>query len=193
MNNEEQPQKKLKPVAIFSNGSPGRSARFEQGVSKQYMLLRALQVTSDPKKLKEMIGVRTVAEVYRTLDKMAIRKEFHKALDRAGVSFDFIVGGIREVAGNAKRDSDRLHALEILLKTLGLDKYEESSGAAKSWEEELLKAIEAKNPEKAGEAKELPVGTQQIVDYEVVPPNVPESVKKAQQKEGETMKRLYGI
>jgi len=44
------------------------------------LLLKALKVTQDPTELKKMIGVKTVAEVYRTLDKLSLRKEYHKAL-----------------------------------------------------------------------------------------------------------------
>lgn len=178
------PTGKLKPVILVRNHH-NSGLRNRQNTSQQIMLLKALQVTSDPKKLKEMIGVRTVAEVYRTLDKMAIRKEFHRALDRAGISFDFIVGGIQRIASTAEKDSDRLKAFDILLKTLGLDKYEDTGTGGGSWEETMLKALEAKN-----EVKELPPAPNE--DYVVKPPVIPESVKKQQQKEDETMNTLYG-
>lgn len=172
------------------------------------MLLKAMQVTSDPNKLKEMIGVRTVADVYRTLDKMAIRREFHSALDRAGISFDFIINGIRDIAGHADRPSDRLRAFEIFLKTLGLDKYEDPGTASSgSWEETMLKAIEAKNATRALPSPAAHTSSSQTFDpalgetttppplgeeYEVKLPPIPASVQKMQKKENDMMERLYG-
>lgn len=183
MDNDE--PKKLKPVVFVRSSTDAHS----QNTTQQVMLLRALQVTSDPKKLKEMIGVRTVAEVYRTLDKLAIRKEFHKALDRSGISFDFIVGGIKDIAMAAEKDSDRLKAFHILLQTLGMDKYEDSgSQGGGSWEDQLLQAIKA-------EEKQLPPGTSVTDvtdDYVVATPEVPEDVKKMREEEAEVTSTLYG-
>lgn len=184
MNNENKPQpKKLKPVVLVRSGN----AKNAQNTTQQVMLLNALAVTSDPKKLKDMIGVKTVAEVYRTLDKMAIRKEFHKALDRAGISFDFIVGGIRNIAAGAEKDGDRLRALQLLLQTLGLDKYDDTNAAnTASWEEQLIKAVERQK-------KALPEGTEAPgADYEVVPPEVPDAIKKQREREAELTDTLYG-
>lgn len=91
------------------------------------LLLKALKVTQDPKELKQMIGVRTVADVYRTLDKMALRKDFHRALEAQGLSFDYILTGIKNIAEDANaKDDVKLKAYLALLKSLGMDKYEES-------------------------------------------------------------------
>lgn len=185
MDNEINSQpKKLKPVVLVR--SPNQ--KNAQNTTQQIMLLNALAVTSDPKKLKDMIGVKTVADVYRTLDKMAIRKEFHKALDRAGISFDFIVGGIRNIAAGAEKDGDRLRAFQMLLQTLGLDKYEEATGAGSgSWEEQVIRAVEK-------EKAKLPEGTviKPTAEYEVIQPVVPESVKEKREKEKDLTETLYG-
>lgn len=186
MDNEIKTQpSKLKPVVLVRSGNKKNA----QNTTQQIMLLNALAVTSDPKKLKDMIGVKTVAEVYRTLDKMAIRKEFHRALDRAGISFDFIVGGIRNIAASAEKDGDRLRALQLLLQTLGLDKYEDSTGAGSgSWEEQLIKAV-------AKEQAKLPEGrviAPPSADYEVVHPEIPESVKEKRESERVLTETLYG-
>jgi hypothetical protein len=77
---------RLKPV-IYTTNTYVSGAKND---IQQKMLLKALQITQDPKKLREMIGVKTVAEVYRTLDKMSMRKEYHNALAKSGISFDFI-------------------------------------------------------------------------------------------------------
>lgn len=179
-NEHQEPPKKLKPV-ILPPGPEGD--HYAQNTTQQQMLLKAMQVTNDPKKLKEMIGVRTVAEVYRTLDKMAIRKEFHQALDRAGISFDFIVKGIKDVAETSEKSGDRLKAFQILLQTLGLDKYEqESSQGGGSWEDLLLKAAD-----KEGEVIALP----EPEDYEVTLPVVPEAVQARQAAEKKASDTFY--
>lgn len=152
--------------------------------TQQVVLLKALQVTQDPKKLKQMIGVRTVAEVYRTLDKMAMRKEYHEALARAGFSLDLAVQGIKTIAETSEKDDTRLKAYQILLKSLGLDKYEATDAATGgTWEEELLKSID-KTEQPALPAPEA--------DYEVVQPEMPERMKKLRAEEEELTRSIYG-
>ena len=153
--------------------------------TQQVVLLKALQVTQDPKQLKQMIGVRTVAEVYRTLDKMALRKEYHEALARAGFSLDLVVQGIKTIAETSEKDDTRLKAYQILLKSLGLEKYEASDiPAGGTWEEELLKSIEKTKSPDALPAPEA--------DYEVVPPEMPERMKKLREEEEALTKSIYG-
>lgn len=164
---------------MTTNRFPRNSAQQTQ----QIVLLKALQVTQDPKKLKQMIGVRTVAEVYRTLDKMSLRKEYHEALARAGFSLDLAVQGIKTIAETAEKDDTRLKAYQILLKSLGLEKYDASDiPAGGTWEEELLKSIEKT------EQGALPIGA----DYEVVEPEMPERMKKMREEEDALTKSIYG-
>lgn len=157
-----------------------------QNTAQQMFLLKALQITQDPKKLREMMGVKTVAEVYQTLDKLAMRKEYHKALSKAGVSFEFIVDGIKGIAQTGYKDGDRLKAFQTLLKSVGMDKYDtDSTGSSGSWEEELLKSIEAEK----GKTNSPPLtGPAQ---YEVKQPVVPESARKAQEDEKEMTSSIY--
>ena len=132
------------------------------------------------------MGVRTVAEVYRTLDKMAIRKEYHEALARAGFSLDKVVTGIQQIAESAEKDDTRLKAYQVLLKSLGLEKYDASDmPTGGTWEEELLKSIE-----KTEKAPELAASTGD--DYEVVQPAMPERMRKMREEEDELTKSLYG-
>ena len=183
---EETPKKiKLKPV-IFT------TSRYQVGAPQevqQMILLKAMQVTSDPNKLREMMGVRSVAEVYRTLDKLSMRKEYHDALARAGISFDFIVKGIRGIAEDGKSDKDRLAALTTLLKSLGLDKYDDDSAAGGSWEDELLKVLDTEKEKKVIEGKKEVVDEGE--DYEVKEPEVPASVKALIEEEEELVKGIY--
>ena len=174
---------KLKPVCFTTNNYKRGSVQpFQQAV-----LLRALQVTQDPNKLKQMMGVRTVAEVYRTLDKLSIRKEYHEALSRAGISLDFIVGGIKTIAATGEKDGDKLKAYQLLLKSIGLEKYEsdESSGGG-SWEQELMKGLEKKKENPA-----LPEAQVTDFEYEVDEPPIPKSVIDRKEGEEEMMKSIY--
>ncbi len=132
-----------------------------------------------------MIGVRSVAEVYRTLDKMSMRKEYHDALARAGFSLDLAVQGIKTIAETSEKDDIRLKAYQILLKSLGLDKYDSSDVVAGgTWEEELLKSLEKKE-----EVMTLPSADD---DYQVQQPEMPERMKKLRAEEEELTRSIYG-
>lgn len=173
---------RLKPIVYTSNYFKSGA----QNTTQQMFLLKALQVTQDPQKLRQMMGVKSVAEVYRTLDKLAMRKEYHEALAAAGISFDYIVQGIKGIAEDGFKDSDKLKAYQTLLKSVGMDTYKEDSTAITgTWEEVLLKKIEEdkKTPTQAA----LPAPAQ----YEVKLPVVPDSVKKAQEDEREMTSSIY--
>jgi hypothetical protein len=170
--------KELKPVTFIQ----GRYHFSRQNTFQQMLLLRALTITQDPQKLREMMGVKKVADVYRTLDKMALRKEYHDALAREGISFDYIIQGIKKEADEGFKSSDRLKAFQILLKSLGMDKYEEKQLTGGSWEDELLRVME--NPKKIEKA-ETPIL------YEVATPAIPESARLIKEHEQEEGKSLY--
>lgn len=157
-----------------------------QNTTQQMLMLKALQITQDPEKLKVMMKMRNVAEVYRTIDKLAIRKEYHKALEDLGISFNYIASGIKGIADTGEKDADRLKAFQTLLKSVGLDKYDsESTGSSGTWEEELLKSIES-TKNKEGVAQ-LPAPIQ----YEVKQPVIPESARKAKEQEDEMTSSIY--
>lgn len=152
--------------------------------SQQVFLKDALQVSKDPEKFRELLTVKTVADVYKTLDKISMRKEYHAALSRRGISFDYLIGGLKTVIENGEKDGDRVKALQILLKSVGVDKYDESSGAGVgTWEETLLKTIEEKG------TKQLKASTSG--EYEVIRPVMPESVVKQRKEEEEIMRTMY--
>lgn len=176
------PKIRLRPV-IYTNNTVKSSS---QDTTQQMFLLKALQITQDPKKLRAMIGVRSVAEVYRTLDKLAMRKEYHEALSRAGLSFDYIVGGIKGIADGGYKDSDKLKAFQILLKSVGMDEYKEQVGALTgTWEEELLKRIEE------GKVKDDVKKLNGPIVYDVQIPVVPESERLKQDEEKEIGTSIY--
>ena len=170
---------RLRPVII--KGSEFKTNY--QNTSQQMFLLKALKITQDPKKLKELMGVKTVAEVYQTLDKLAMRKEYHKSLAKAGISFDYITNGIKGLADCAEKDDTRLKAFQTLLKSVGMEKYDvDAQGAGGTWEEVLLQKIEDE-----GYLKK----TNGPIKYDVVFPEIPESEKLNQAEEKETTGSIY--
>ena len=178
---------RLKPIVFSENKYVSGS----QNTTQQMLLLKALQVTQDPQKLRQMIHVKTVAEVYRTLDKLSMRKEYHEALARSGISFDYIVGGLKDIAEAGEKDGDRLKAYQTLLKSVGMDTYKESDGGSSgTWEEVLLEKIEAA---KAEEEKEEDVAAlpAPVAEYKVNVPEVPESVKAMREEEDEMLSSIY--
>jgi len=184
---EEKPKIRLRPVVYTTN----HVKKGAQNTAQQMFLLKALQVTQDPKKLKEMIGVKTVAEVYRTLDKMAMRKEYHEALAKSGISFDFIVKGLKNIAMDGFKDADKLKALQTLLKSVGMDTYKEDSGGGSgSWEEVLLEKINEQK-ELGSDMKEISDGV--IPTYEVIKPEIPESARLMQEDEDEITSSIYDV
>ena len=170
---------KLKPV-VFVKGKYGYT---DQNTTQQIMLLKALKITQDPNKLRQIIGVKTVADVYRTLDKIAMRKEYHSALAKLGITFEYVVENIKGVIDNANKDSDKLAGINMLLKSIGLDKYEETAIGGGSWEDALLKI---KNDEKEEGESIL-----ESVEYEVVEPKMPEHIRLAKEKANKEGKSLY--
>lgn len=177
MNDQE---KKLKPVVFVQ----GEYQYYRQNNFQQNLLLKALQVTSDPKKLREMTGLKTVAEVYRTLDKMSIRKEYHEALLRNGIDLDTIVGGIKEAIDNSYDSAVQLKGYQILLKSLGLDEYKDNAEQAKQTWEELVK-------QQIDEERITPSLVAENKPYEVNAPEVPDSEKKRREEEKKAGQALY--
>jgi len=171
----------LKPV-IFVKGEYGyhRNNLFQQN-----LLLRALQVTANPEELRKMVGFKNVAEVYRTLDKIAIRKEYHEALVRHGLDFDYILEKIKGVCDTTESDNAKLKGLQIIMKSLGVDTYKENEAQSKQSWEELIKEQMAK------EQTQIEAPTTKFIKYEVNTPEIPEDVRKKKEEEQETGKSLY--
>lgn len=173
---------KLKPVVYTTS----YFKRGYQNTTQQMLLLKAIQVTQDPEKLRQMMHFKKVAEVYQTMDKLVMRKEYHEALARNGISFDYLTGGIKKIAETGFKDADKLKAFQILLKSVGMDKYENADGGdSGTWEEELIKSIEIgknKDGEKKLSAPEK---------YDVKQPEIPESARIAQEDEDDITSSIY--
>lgn len=170
---------KLKPVVFVQ----GKYAYNAQNTTQQVMLLNALKITNDPKKLREIIGVKTVADVYRTLDKIAMRKEYHGALAKNGITFDYVVKNIKREIDDAEKSSDRLAGLNMILKSIGLDKYEESAISGVGWEEALLKLTAPKDGNTEPKVN--------VPEYDVVEPPMPEDLRLKKERDNKEAKGLY--
>lgn len=170
----------LKPV-VFENG---RYNYYKKNSYKQNLLLKAMTITSDPVKMRQMADIKSVAEFYRELDKLQMRKEYHVALANEGVSLPFIVKGIKDVIISSESDATKLKALEIFLKSLGLNEYKETENTNKNSWEDLI--VDVDKQETAGALPQL-----EIEDYEVTVPETPPDQLKRIEEEKEIGRSLY--
>ncbi len=133
MNNE------LKPVTFVNS-------RFKYHSDDRYvqdLLLKAMtQGVTDIEELKKISGAKKAAEVYRSLNKLAIRREYHEALVRNKVDLDYLTSNLKSIVDNSGSDKLKLAALQTFLKSLGLEKYESQEEGGKGWEELLVEAKE---------------------------------------------------
>lgn len=178
MNNELK-----KPVTFIG----GKNVFYNRNTYVQNILLKALSNgVTDSNELRKIAGLRNIADVYRSLDKLAIRKEYHEALVANGVDLDFITKGLKDLAENGT-DKIKLGSFNTLLKSIGLDKYEKQEESGKSWEEEILKVAKVKSDVIDGEIVE-----DEVKDYEVVVPEIPAEELKRQIEEKKLGRDLYG-
>ncbi len=181
MNNEVK-----KPVIFLGGNGSKMSSFYSQNTYVQNILLKALsQGVTDPQELKKIAGLNRIADVYRSLDKLAIRKEYHKVLIDNGLDLNFITKGLKDLAENST-DKIKLGAFNTLLKSIGLDKYEKQEESGKSWEEEIIKVAEVKKDVIEGEVVE-----DEVEDYEVVVPEIPMEELKRQIEEKKLGRELY--
>lgn len=173
-------EKKLKPV-IFYKGN--YCEYYRQNTEEQNKLLEAMSVSNNPSDWKKIVGFRTMADLYRTLDKLAIRKEYHKALTRQGINLDNIIKGIKSLSENSKSDVVKLQAHQTFLRSLGLDKYIDVQEGGQSWEDMIAK----------GSGRENIVDDKEIneADYEVIEPEVPNKEKQKKEEESRIGRELY--
>ena len=119
---------------------------------------------------------------------MALRKEYHKALAAQGLTFDKIVGVIGQEMYEGEKSADRLNAAKTLLKSLGMEKYDnEMIGGGGNWEDLILEAAEKNAGGDQNEVLELG----DYDDYAVDTPAIPAEVKIIKDDELEVGKGLY--
>ena len=124
------------------------------------------------------------AELTRTWDKISNRKEYNKALQKLGMDFHWIAKGLKEEAEGADKSADRIKALQIILKSLGMDQYEDIPSDTGSWEDMILKASESTT-------ENLTLPAAEAEEYEVVQPKIPEAMKEMRDRENKQGKSIY--
>ena len=110
-----------------------------------------------------------------------MRKEYHTALAKIGLDFNYIAEKLKNEINTASKSSDRLAGISILLKSIGLDRYTETSIAGGGWEEVLLQM-------KSGDKNKTKF---EVADYKVIEPLMPENIRIAKEKAIEESKHLY--
>lgn len=188
-------KEKLKPIVFIE----GDTQFYRENKFAQNILLKALsEGITDIKELRKLAGLRSAADVYRTLDKMAIRKEYHAALTRAGLDLDYLVDNIKGIIDNTDNNITKLKAVQTLLRSLGLDRYEKQEETGKGWEEAVIEAIEKKGKPKEiiegefEEKKEVEEKSElEVDDYEVVVPAIPDEEKIKHDEENKLGEELY--
>lgn len=162
----------------------GERSFYRKNEFAQTILLKALsEGITDIEEMKKMTGMTKAADVYRTLDKLSIRQEYHEALARQGITFDEVLSQIRDIALHSS-DKNRLAALGMILKSLGLDKYEKVEDGGKGWEDVISNLSE--NKEKGAIEGE-------ILEYEVSTPEMPEDEAKKRREEKELTGDVYVV
>lgn len=182
----------LKPSLVERSSVAGgdSSEYFNDTKVKEEALLKAMMASDDPKEWKRMVGLRTMAELYRTLDKLSIRKEYHKALSFNGIDFKKIAKKLNQLCFESDKEAIQLKGLTLLLKSLGLDRYETVTDNDQGWEEIIAEASANIDKKKnAIEGEEVSIDPDE--DYEVNLPAVPEEVVKNQEDENKLARELY--
>ena len=141
----------------------------ENNKMKEVLLLRAMTKSDKPKEWRKLSGIHSMTALWKTLDKMSIRKEYHEALVRNGIDLDTIVDGIAEIARDGK-ESNRLRAWQTILRSIGLSEYKDAEMAGGvGWEDAMRNILEDKVK---GEDARVLEG--EVEAYDVVEPAIPE-------------------
>ena len=111
------------------------------------------------------------------LDKLALRKEFQKTLAEQGITLDFLVGRLKKVI-SSDNDKVALQGIQTVMKTIGVDRPDDEDTQGRAWEDVVL--------ENAQQAVETTPG-----HYEVVQPEMPESLRAKKDEEKRTGRELY--
>ena len=176
---------KLKP-AIFIGGADRsyNSPKYFQ----QNIVLKMLPYADSLNELRKMAGIKSNAEVIRTLDKLAIRQEYHRSLADNQLSLDYIVKGLKEVCDTTSSDKVKSNTLFGLLRSLGLEKYEAIEQGGGSWEDIMLKIMDKQEATKKDGVK-----NSEIIDgeYEVIQPETPPEEVERRRKNTEIEKSIY--
>ena len=137
------------------------------------------EVVSDTTELGKKMTEKIESEVEEAIGDVGRRKEYREALSKAGVSMDFLVEHLKNVALNGEKDSDKIKALQVLLKSLGVDKTsDKEEEGTKTWEDALM-----------NETNNVPAA--EVEDYPVNEPVIPESARKQREEDNKATGGIY--
>jgi len=110
------------------------------------------------------------------------------------LSLDYVVGKIKNIIENEDgKDDTKLKALQTLMASLGLDKYQKEEESGKNWEEAIIGALEKTEQKQLDDLSNLNKDNSlEVVDYEVVVPKIPQEAVDQQKKEEELGREIYG-
>jgi hypothetical protein len=167
-------------------GAPFQKSAFSTKLENQNVLLND-GPDDDIQKVKQIAKIHSDAELNRMIDKLSIRKEYHQALANNGMKLDTIVREIKLLCATSK-DDVKLKAYTFLLKSLGLDKYEELGASGKSWEELILRISEQEKIDSPQKQNVIEGGS---IVYPVKIPEIPEEVASRRKAEAEMTRSIY--
>lgn len=180
---KDKKQEDLKPITL----SKPTSSKHRKNKFQQHQLLKGLSNTSDLEELKKIAQFKSKAGVLRTMDKLAMREEFHKALERHGLDIHSLVGKLSELA-NSNDEKIVLKTVKTLMKAIGVDKYDDAESKDQGWEEILLE-IHKEQKDENGET--IPEPQDKEVNYAVDKPEKPQEVIDAEEEEEDLGQALY--
>lgn len=180
MNNEGR-----KPPIVFA---PKTNSDFtnSNALFAQNMLLSAMaRGITDPKQLQKLAGLKKVSDVYLALDKLALRKEYHAALERAGISLDYVLTKLKSVLDSPNHETS-LKAVSLIIKSLGLERYDDNeSSGSQPWEDIILQQAER------GETIDAEIVDDE--DYEVKQPIMEPEISDRREALNQEYKEMYEI
>lgn len=170
-----------KPLIIFDNSNDPRGKSKTNNIRQQNLLLKGILLTSNFLDAGKYAGIKRTVDIYRTWDRLTLRKDFQQALAEEGVDMTFIVRGIKNQAETAALDSVRLEAYKTLLRSMGLERYTKDEETSAGWEDALVGYVNKQ------EGLPMPKSP----GYEVKLPEVPDSARRSREEDNVLGKELY--
>ena len=168
-------------ITDFSNGDP-RGRGYKDNIRQQNLLLKGFLLTSNLVEAGQYAGIKRKVDLYRTFDRLSVRKDYQEALMEEGITPSFLAKSLKFKVENEDKDATQLEALKVLLRSMGLDKYEKEEEESKGWEQAVTDYMDNQNL--------LPTAPKKTV-YEVKRPEIPESARKAREEDSVLGKELY--
>lgn len=135
----------------------------------------------EPSELGKKLTEQMTTEVEEAIGDVARRKEYREALARSGITMDWMVENLKNIAIQGEKDSDKIKALQVLLKSVGVDKATgKEEEATNSWEEALIK-----------ESEKTEVPKDPTADYEVNEPEIPKKAADKRKADNDVTGSIY--